>query len=110
MEVINVWSGSVSTSWHGCAPPVTESLNVRDNEMQKFRRHAAVSVFIKYSSGKSGKSLKYTSPLKTTLELWLSQQRLRPNALIVILLLTVLQANSNDIQEGKKVDRNWINC
>lgn len=28
MEVINVWSGScsVSTSWHGCAPPVvTES-------------------------------------------------------------------------------------
>lgn len=50
------------------------------------------------------------SPLKTTLELWLSQQGLCPNALVIILLLTVFGANSGDIHERKTVDTKWSNC
>lgn len=38
MEVINVWSRGVSTSWHGCAPPAVtewsgcENDNISDRE------------------------------------------------------------------------------
>ena len=45
---------------------------------------------------------KYISPLKTNLELWLSQQGLRPNALLIILLLAVGQANRRNVHEKRR--------
>lgn len=77
VEVINVWSRGVSTSWHGCAPPVVtewsgcENGNINDNEIDK-----NVTTAVEFLNNKVTVKLKtlfLNSPLKTTAELWLSR-------------------------------------
>lgn len=88
-------------------------------EITKYKNPHVMLLFLNYKIQQTGREetgnqkvgkFELNSPLKTTLELWLSQQGLCPNALVIILLLTVFGANSGDIHERKTVDTKWSNC
>lgn len=79
VNVGNVWWWSVSTSWHGCAPPVVTDSSVWG---RKDRRQAAGC---DRHNKTHGQSRRLILPLKTTSELWFSQLVSRPNALVIIL-------------------------
>lgn len=72
MEVINVWSRGVSTSWHGCAPPVVTEWSERQdsNGDDGGKNVTTADMFLHNWDTVEVKAL--NSPLKTTVELWLS--------------------------------------
>lgn len=89
----NVWWWSVSTSWHGCAPPVVTDSSVWE---RRGRRQAA-GCDLRNTTHRQSRH--WILPLKTTSELWLSQLVSRPNALVIILIMVVI--------DRKKRKKTW---
>lgn len=85
MEVINVWSRGVSTSWHGCAPPVVTEWSERQdsNGDDGGKNVTTADMFLHNWDTVEVKSTQLT-PQNNSGALVVTL-RLRPNALVIIL-------------------------
>lgn len=97
---MNVWLWSVSASRRGCSPLVATD----SSECEGEQTNTDVTILLlRYKTELTGREENLISPLKTTLELWLSQMALSPDALVIILLSTVSGANSKKKESSQNL-------